>query len=427
MTAFKYVAVDADGKKIRAKADAVNQDSLRNELEARQLRVTKIARRRRFTEIEITKRRVPREDVMHFSRQVAAFVRAGIPLVEALDTVRETAKAQALSLWEASGTAIAAGTLEARRLLRRLGRDRMMLAPSIETTLDSLGLDTDVVQDPTLPSVVLVLVRNPWRLKMASVGYMLWYRGVDLRMQGVSFPPAVQPVLRSWWTGQPSSPYAAAVLYRQRGTAASQGFKYLRMAPDGYYWELAQYEGNGPDLGDCGDAVFCDANHDGLPELLAYSFAPQDSILRVEGAVQPLLREVLYTERGRAFVAHDARILPGPLATLRLYLSLLRQGNREQAAKLLLQPDVLELTLAAGWAGTRSPREFVVERQEENTAWPEWLGVRVLTRDGVTRRWNVHFMLQEGRWLIQDCIAVGEPPVDTPPSPSPAPTKGHRP
>ena len=315
----------------------------------------------------------------------------------------------------------------ARRLLRRLGRDRMMLAPSIETTLDSLGLDTDVVQDPTLPSVVLVLVRNPWRLKMASVGYMLWYRGVDLRMQGVSFPAAVQPVLRSWWTGQPSSPYAAAVLYRQRGTAASQGFKYLRLAPDGYYWELAQYEGNGPDLGERGDAVFCDANHDGLPELLAYSFAPQDSILRVEGAVQPLLREVLYTERGRAFVAHDARILPGPLATLRLYLSLLRQGNREQAAKLLLQPDVLELTLAAGWAGTRSPREFVVERQEEDTAWPEWLGVRVLTRDGVTRRWNVHFMLQEGRWLIQDCIAVGEPPVDTPPSPSPAPTKGHRP
>jgi len=32
MTAFKYVAVDPDGKKVRAKADAVNVDSLRNEL-----------------------------------------------------------------------------------------------------------------------------------------------------------------------------------------------------------------------------------------------------------------------------------------------------------------------------------------------------------------------------------------------------------
>lgn len=91
MTAFKYVAVDANGKKVRAKADAVNQDSLRNELEARQLQVTKISRRRGFTEIEITRRKVPRADIMHFSRQVAAFVRAGIPLVEALETVRESA------------------------------------------------------------------------------------------------------------------------------------------------------------------------------------------------------------------------------------------------------------------------------------------------------------------------------------------------
>lgn len=96
MTAFKYVAVDADGKKVRAKADAVNQDSLRNELEARQLRVTKISRRRSFTEIEITKRKVPRADIMHFSRQVAAFVRAGIPLVEALETVRESASNERL-------------------------------------------------------------------------------------------------------------------------------------------------------------------------------------------------------------------------------------------------------------------------------------------------------------------------------------------
>jgi type IV pilus assembly protein PilC len=91
MTAFKYVAVGPDGQKIRAKADAVNLDSLRNELEARQLQVTKISRRRSFSEIEITKRKVPRADVMHFSRQVAAFVRAGIPLVEALETVRESA------------------------------------------------------------------------------------------------------------------------------------------------------------------------------------------------------------------------------------------------------------------------------------------------------------------------------------------------
>ena len=91
MPGFKYVAVAPDGAKVRAKAEAVNLDSLRNELLARQLDVKKIRRQRKFTEIEITKRRVPRTDLMHFSRQVAAFVRAGIPLVEALEIVRESA------------------------------------------------------------------------------------------------------------------------------------------------------------------------------------------------------------------------------------------------------------------------------------------------------------------------------------------------
>jgi type IV pilus assembly protein PilC len=91
MPGFKYVAVAPDGAKVRAKADAVNVDSLRNELLARQLDVKKIRRQRKFTEIEITRRKVPRTDLMHFSRQVAAFVRAGIPLVEALEIVRESA------------------------------------------------------------------------------------------------------------------------------------------------------------------------------------------------------------------------------------------------------------------------------------------------------------------------------------------------
>jgi hypothetical protein len=53
--------------------------------------------------------------------------------------------------------------------------------------------------------------------------------------------------------------------------------------------------------------------------------------------------------------------------------------------------------------------------------------VKVLTADRVSRRWVIHFTLQEGRWLIRDCIAEGAPPEE-PVRPSiPAPTKGHRP
>lgn len=314
----------------------------------------------------------------------------------------------------------------ARRLLRRLGREHTLLAPSIEASLDSLGLDTDVVNDPEVPSVVLVMVRNPYRLKMQAVGYLLWYRGPDLRMQGAAFPACVQPRLRAWWTGRPASPYAAAIVYRERGESGQLGFKYLRLSGDGFYWDLVQYEGHGPDLGTNGEATLSDIDHDGIPELLSFSHAPPDSILRVESPVRPLLREAIYTDRGQGFVVHDARILPGPLATLRQFLAALREGNREQAGRMLANREFLELALAAGWADNHSPGNFVVDRQEEGQSWPEWLGARVRAGTG-TRRWVFHFTFQDGRWLIRDWLAEETPRSDATRGLPRDSTGGHRP
>ncbi|HWH29177.1 MAG TPA: type II secretion system F family protein [Mycobacteriales bacterium] len=42
-----------------------------------------------FWRMEIGRRRVPRKDLMHFSRQLAVFIRAGIPILDALSTIRE--------------------------------------------------------------------------------------------------------------------------------------------------------------------------------------------------------------------------------------------------------------------------------------------------------------------------------------------------
>ncbi len=314
----------------------------------------------------------------------------------------------------------------ARRLLRRLGRQNTLLAPSIEATLDSLGLDTDVVNDTDVPSVVLVLVRNPDRVSMHAVGYLLWFRGPDLRMQGMSFPPCVRPRLESWWSGNTSSPYSAAITYQERGTSGRLGFKYLRLSPDGFFWNLVQYEGNGPDLGANGDATFADLDRDGRPELLSYSQAPPDSVLAVERPVRPLIREVIYTDRGQGFVVHDARILPGPLATLRQFVSALRTGERENARRFLMNPDFLEFAVAAGWATGRSPRTFVVDRQEEGQPWPDWLGARVSGVNG-TRRWVFHFTLRDGRWLIRDWLAEEAPRPEQARGAPPAKTGGHQP
>jgi len=313
----------------------------------------------------------------------------------------------------------------ARRLLRRLGRERALLAPSIEATLDSLGLDTDVVQDPSLPNIVFVLVRNPERPGMQAVGYLLWYRGPDLRMQGMAFPPAAEPRIRAWWSGAAKAPYSVAIVYRERGPAARMGFKFLRLTPEGYYWELVQYEGNGPELGEGGDAVFADLNRDGRPELVAWSPSPPDSLFSVAAPVRPVTREAIFTERDGGFVVHDARFVPGPLETLRQFLIAFRRGDRERARWLLAEPARLEEIRAAGWAAERSPRNFVVDRQEESQPWPMWLGARITGASGA-RRWVFRFTLRDGRWLIRDWIAEGSPGPD-PAAGQPAKTGGRRP
>lgn len=50
---------------------------------------TKQSKLRSFMTFELTKSRVRRKDLMHFSRQLAVFVRAGIPILEALDGITE--------------------------------------------------------------------------------------------------------------------------------------------------------------------------------------------------------------------------------------------------------------------------------------------------------------------------------------------------
>src|SRR4051812_30713755 len=41
----------------------------------------------RVLQFEITKKKVPRNELMHFSRQMAVFIKAGIPILEALDGI----------------------------------------------------------------------------------------------------------------------------------------------------------------------------------------------------------------------------------------------------------------------------------------------------------------------------------------------------
>jgi len=89
MPTYKYVAVGPDGSQVKETAEAPSEDVLRNQLLLRNLEVHQLKQRRSFNELELTPQRVPKQELMHFSRQMAAFVRTGIPITDALEVIED--------------------------------------------------------------------------------------------------------------------------------------------------------------------------------------------------------------------------------------------------------------------------------------------------------------------------------------------------
>jgi len=89
MPTYRYVAVGPDGSEIKEQLEASSEDALRNQLLMRNLEVKHVRQKKGFTELELSPQRVPRQEIMHFSRQMAAFVRTGIPITEALEVVED--------------------------------------------------------------------------------------------------------------------------------------------------------------------------------------------------------------------------------------------------------------------------------------------------------------------------------------------------
>src|SRR3954469_21415143 len=46
-------------------------------------------RSKSILQFEITRKKIPRKDLMHFSRQLAVFIKAGIPILDSLEAIHE--------------------------------------------------------------------------------------------------------------------------------------------------------------------------------------------------------------------------------------------------------------------------------------------------------------------------------------------------
>jgi type IV pilus assembly protein PilC len=96
MTTYRYAAIDEAGQSVTGSVTAETVDEVASELAARGLNVTRLDRRRRFTEIEIGARKIKPAELMHFSRQMAAFIRSGVPILEAIEVIQEEARDKTL-------------------------------------------------------------------------------------------------------------------------------------------------------------------------------------------------------------------------------------------------------------------------------------------------------------------------------------------
>jgi len=89
MEKYRYSAVDDSGKKVSGTETAASPGAAHLALLERGYQTIEVTEKKSVLQFEVTKKLVPRKDVMHFSRQLSVFVRAGVPIMEALEVIAE--------------------------------------------------------------------------------------------------------------------------------------------------------------------------------------------------------------------------------------------------------------------------------------------------------------------------------------------------
>lgn len=295
-----------------------------------------------------------------------------------------------------------------RQLLRSLGRRNLSQSYAAEPVIDSLGLDTEICTDPSMPSFALMMARNPFRPTADVVGFMYWFQGNDLRMQGVRFTSGRGLLMRVWRHNDPEKPYSWGIVENAGYGSKPLEFSLLRLASTGFFWTADQYPGNGPDVGGRGDATFADINNDGIPELITWSSATEDTLFTVCRECPTLITERTWSERRSGFELVESRLIPSAYANFVLFVRFLRDGNRAAASRLLADPAKVTEAIANGWGRTGPGANWRVMAAEPDQRWPHWLEVRH-GRGEQGRSWIVNFVVKDGRWIIQDWMLQKNP------------------
>ena len=87
MPKFAYVGVNLDGVEVKGTHKAPSRSDAEVSLYERHVRQLRVTEKKSLLNYEISGPRIKREEVMHLSRQIAAFLRAGLPILEAVHMI----------------------------------------------------------------------------------------------------------------------------------------------------------------------------------------------------------------------------------------------------------------------------------------------------------------------------------------------------
>ncbi|MBA2280966.1 MAG: type II secretion system F family protein [Actinomycetota bacterium] len=96
MPRYTYTAIDAAGVTVSGVLQAGTLPLANNDLYQRDLHPLAVEEKKSVLQFEITKKKVKRKDLMHFARQLAVFVRSGIPILEGLEVIGEETPSKVL-------------------------------------------------------------------------------------------------------------------------------------------------------------------------------------------------------------------------------------------------------------------------------------------------------------------------------------------
>jgi type IV pilus assembly protein PilC len=89
MAKYKFRAITLEGTTVSGVEDALTITMARRALIGRDLAPLEVTEKKSILKYEITREKVPRKELMYFSRQMAVFMKAGIPVLEALEIMTE--------------------------------------------------------------------------------------------------------------------------------------------------------------------------------------------------------------------------------------------------------------------------------------------------------------------------------------------------